>query len=131
MASGAAGAPFSACALACKAAKSVSVAHYENFPVASRLTPAPLRRAVVAIYAFARAADDTAADGGDSPAARLAKLEPHAAMLDRIQRGDAPADAPFAALAAAIGRHALPLQPFRDLLSAFRQDVIRSRYEDF
>jgi len=120
-----------ACALAWKAAKSVSVAHYENFPVASRLTPAPLRPAVVAIYAFARAADDIADEGDDPPAARLAKLDLYATMLDRIQRGEAPADAPFAALAAAIGRHALPLQPFRDLLSAFRQDVIGPRYTEF
>jgi squalene synthase HpnC len=120
----------SACALAWKAAKSVSVAHYENFPVASWLTPAPLRAAVVAIYAFARAADDIADEGDDPRAARLAKLDSYAAMLDRIQRGEAPAEAPFAALAAAISRHALPLQPFRDLLSAFRQDVIRQRYAE-
>jgi squalene synthase HpnC len=120
-----------ACALARKAAKSVSVAHYENFPVASWLTPARLRPAVVAIYSFARAADDIADEGDDLPAARLAKLDLYAVMLDRIQRGEAPADAPFAALAAAIGRHALPLQPFRDLLSAFRQDVIRLRYAEF
>jgi squalene synthase HpnC len=121
----------SACALARKAAISVSVAHYENFPVASRLTPAPLRPAVMAIYAFARAADDIADEGNDPPAVRLAKLDFYAAMLDRIQSGEAPADAPFAALAAAIGRHALPLQPFRDLLSAFSQDVIRPRYAEF
>ena len=131
MASSASGAAFSACVLARIAAKSVSVAHYENFPVASRLTPAPLRPAVVAIYAFARAADDIADEGDDPPEVRLAKLDVYVAMLDRIQRGEAPPDAPFAALAAAIGRHALPLQPFRDLLSAFRQDVTRLRYGEF
>jgi phytoene/squalene synthetase len=38
----------------------VTVGHYENFPVASRLVPAPLRPAIVAIYSFARAADDFA-----------------------------------------------------------------------
>ena len=38
----------------------MSVGHYENFPVASRLVPARLRPAVVAIYRFARAADDLA-----------------------------------------------------------------------
>ena len=31
--------------------------HYENFPVASWLVPAPMRRHVAALYAFARAAD--------------------------------------------------------------------------
>src|SRR5437870_11501171 len=114
-----------------KAAQSVSVAHYEHFPVASRLVPAPLRPAVVAIYAFARAADDIADEGDAPPAARLAQLDLYSAKLDCIERSEAPAEAPFAALAAAIDRHALPLQPFRDLLSAFRQDVIRPRYAEF
>jgi squalene synthase HpnC len=114
-----------------KAAQSVSVAHYENFPVASRLIPAPLRPAVVAIYAFARAADDIADEGDAPPAARLAQLDHYGAMLERIECGDVPAEEPFAALGAAIGRHALPLQPFRDLLSAFRQDVVQPRYAEF
>ena len=50
------------------------VAHYENFPVASWLVPAPLRPAVATLYRFARYADDVA-DEGDAPAAeRLAEL---------------------------------------------------------
>jgi squalene synthase HpnC len=118
-------------ALALKPAKPVSVAHYENFPVASRLVPAPLRSAVVAIYAFARAADDFADEGDDPPAARLARLDAYGAMLERIERGETPATAPFPALAAAIARHNLPLAPFHDLLSAFRQDVLKPRYANF
>jgi squalene synthase HpnC len=118
-------------ALALKPAKSVSVAHYENFPVASRLVPGPLRSAVVAIYAFARAADDIADEGTDPASVRLSKLDFYVAQLERIARGDAPAEPPFAELAAAIERHALPLQPFHDLLSAFRQDVLKSRYANF
>ena len=73
MASSAASAPIPACALARKTAQSVSVAHYENFPVASRLIPAALRPAVVAIYAFARAADDIADEGDAPPATRLSQ----------------------------------------------------------
>jgi squalene synthase HpnC len=119
------------CALARKTARSVSLAHYENFPVGSRLVPARLRSAVLAIYAFARAADDIADEGNDSPAMRLAKLDGLVAMLDRIERREVLAEAPFGALAAAIGRHALPLQPFRELLSAFRQDVVQTRYANF
>jgi len=109
----------------------VSVAHYENFPVASRLVPASLRAAVVAIYRFARAADDIADEGTDPPVARLAQLDAYATMLDRIERGEVPAADPFVELAAAIDRHALPLRPFHDLLSAFRQDVIKPRYASF
>jgi squalene synthase HpnC len=109
----------------------VSVAHYENFPVASRLVPHTLRPAIVAIYAFARGADDIADEGDDSPSTRLSRLDAYAAQLDRIDRGEVPREAPFAALAVVIGRHALPLGPFRDLLSAFRQDVFKARYETF
>ena len=37
--------------------------HYENFPVASRLLPRPMRPHVAAVYAFARIADDIADEG--------------------------------------------------------------------
>jgi squalene synthase HpnC len=126
-----AGALEAAYALAQKPAKSVSVEHYENFPVASRLVPKSLRGAVVAIYAFARAADDIADEGSDLPATRLARLAAYGAMLDRIERGETPDAAPFSELAAAIARHGLPLAPFRDLLSAFAQDVTKGRYAHY
>jgi squalene synthase HpnC len=126
-----AGALEAAYALAQKPAKSVSVEHYENFPVASRLVPKSLRGAVVAIYAFARAADDIADEGSDLPATRLARLAAYGAMLDRIERGETPDAAPFNELAAAIARHELPLAPFRALLSAFAQDVTKGRYADY
>ena len=109
----------------------MSVAHYENFPVASRLVPRTLRPAIVAIYTFARGADDIADEGDDPPSTRLSRLDAYAAQLDCIDRGEVPREVPFAALAGAIGRHALPLGPFRDLLSAFRQDVIKARYATF
>jgi squalene synthase HpnC len=105
------------------------IGHYENFPVASRLVPARLRPAVVAVYRFARAADDLA-DEGDAPAgARLAALDTFERALDAIARGETPPLAPFPALGAAIRAHGLPLEPFRALLSAFRQDVTTTRYE--
>ena len=107
------------------------VAHYENFPVASWLAPAALRPAIVAIYHFARAADDIADEGSAQPAQRLAELDRYEAMLDRIAKGDRPDEPPFASLTDAIRDHALPLAPFRDLLSAFRQDVVKTRYADF
>lgn len=108
------------------------VDHYENFPVASWLLPARLRRPVEAIYRFARSADDIA-DEGDAPAAeRLAGLAAYHAALDRIERGDTPDDdAVFGPLAAAIRDHAIPLAPLRDLLSAFAQDVEKTRYAHF
>ena len=109
----------------------MSVDHYENFPVASWLVPSRLRGAIVAIYAFARGADDIADEGDATPEARLAALDRYDAMLDRIERGDVPAEPPFSALSRAIRAHALPLSPLRALLSAFRQDVVKMRYADF
>jgi squalene synthase HpnC len=109
----------------------VSVAHYENFPVASFLVPAPLRGAVVAIYQFARAADDLADEGDASPAVRLAALDEYERGLGAIAAGHPLKAAPFPELAAAIARHGLPLAPFHDLLSAFRQDVTTLRYATF
>jgi squalene synthase HpnC len=109
----------------------VTVGHYENFPVASRLVPKGLRSAVVAIYRYARAADDLADEGDATPAERLAALDRFAAALDDIAKGGTPVEPPFPDLARAIRDHGLPMAPFRDLLSAFRQDVTTTRYADY
>ena len=109
----------------------MSVGHYENFPVGSLLLPRKMRRAVHAIYHFARYADDVADEGDASPAERLAELDRLEADLDRIAAGEPTRIELMASLAAAIAAHALPLQPFRDLLSAFRQDVAKTRYQSF
>jgi squalene synthase HpnC len=109
----------------------VPVAHYENFPVASWLAPSNLRPAIVAIYHFARAADDIADEGDAEAKDRLTQLDHYDAMLDRIANGDRPEEAPFALLTDAVRAHRLPLAPFRELLSAFRQDVLKTRYADF
>lgn len=109
----------------------MSVDHYENFPVASFLLPARLRPAVEAVYAFARSADDIADEGDALPAQRLAGLDAYEKELDRIEAGS-PGDNPlFSRLAAVVREYRLPLQPLRDLLSAFRQDVVQHDYADF
>jgi squalene synthase HpnC len=109
----------------------MAVDHYENFPVASILLPRRLVPAVEAIYAFARSADDLADEGDATPAERLAALAAYEQALDAIERGDTPADPMFAPLAAVLAQYRLPLQPLRDLLSAFKQDVVTTRYPDF
>jgi len=107
------------------------VAHYENFPVASLLLPARLRRPVELIYAFARTADDFA-DEGDAPAAaRLAALDGYREELRRIGAGTPPATEFFRALASAIAEFRLPLDPYFALLEAFSQDVVKQRYANF
>src|SRR5262249_61222930 len=104
---------------------------YENFPVASRLLPAPMRPHVAAVYAFARVADDIA-DEGTAPAAdRLSQLNAwqrrlHAAVAIAASDG-APLphdDLIVAALAPSIRTLDLPITLFDDLVSAFRQDTI-------
>jgi squalene synthase HpnC len=105
--------------------------HYENFPVASILLPAKLRRPVAIIYAFARSADDFA-DEGDVPAAtRLDNLNRYDAELIRIARGEPPESALFQDLATVIADYRLPIGLFHDLIDAFKQDVSQTRYADF
>jgi squalene synthase HpnC len=85
--------------------------HYENFPVASFLMPKAARPHVVAIYAFARIADDFADEGTRPPAERLALLDDWERRLDEAAEGrvstsgNAQHDAVFVALAATL-RHA-------------------------
>ncbi|WP_342128401.1 squalene synthase HpnC [Hydrogenophaga sp. OTU3427] len=101
--------------------------HYENFPVASWLCPPALRAPILAIYRFARVADDIA-DEGDAPATqRLQDLARYRVTLARAANGETPTgnDWPevFGPLATVIRRHALPPTLLHDLLSAFEQDV--------
>lgn len=109
----------------------MSVGHYENFPVGSILLPRRMRRAVHAIYHFARYADDIADEGDAQPAERLAALQALRDELGRIEAGQAPHTALMQRLAAVIAEYRLPLAPFYDLLSAFSQDVEKTRYQNF
>ncbi|MGE0593773.1 MAG: squalene synthase HpnC [Vicinamibacterales bacterium] len=114
-------------------------AHYENFPVASFLLPAPMRPHVAAVYAFARVADDFADEGQVPHAVRLQRLERWGErLLGAAGRGEegpppGPGEPPetvaiFLALGATIRACGLSLEPFEALLSAFRQDVTVTRY---
>ena len=111
----------------------MSVEHYENFPVASWLCPAPLRGTIAAIYWFARTADDIA-DEGDAPAEqRLTDLNAYRADLAAVASGASPSprwETVLTPLAAALARHQLPVTLLSDLLSAFEQDVVKTRYRN-
>lgn len=104
----------------------MSVEHYENFPVASLLCPAPLRPAVVAIYHFARTADDIADEGGATASERLAQLARYRLDLDTALAGRPHSGAwaaVFEPLAVAARVHALPPRWLHALLDAFEQDA--------
>jgi hydroxysqualene synthase len=104
--------------------------HYENFPVGSLLVPKSKRKHVYSLYAFARAADDFADEGDQPDAARLAALDEWEAKLEAAFRGRATHPV-FVALGETVRELDLPEPLFRDLLSAFRQDVRKRRYADF
>lgn len=108
------------------ACQALAESHYENFPVASRLMPARLRPHVAAIYAFARTADDFADEPGRESDERLRLLDEWQQKLHRP-----PVDDIFIALHDTIERFQLPVTLLEDLLSAFRQDVVTTRYESW
>lgn len=103
-----------------------AVDHYENFPVASWLCPPDLRPPIVAIYHFARTADDLADEGDATADWRLAQLATMRADLLAAAAGqwqDSRWPDVFRALAAAMASHHLPVALLDDLLRAFEQDV--------
>ncbi len=105
--------------------------HYENFPVASFFLPKRLREPIALIYAFSRQADDFADEGNLKPEERLKLLNEFEAELDLIRSNQTPNSTLFIALQASIQKHRLDLAPFYDLLEAFKQDVTKTRYENF
>jgi squalene synthase HpnC len=97
--------------------------HYENFPVASLLIPASLRRHIAAIYAFARIADDFSDETND----RESLLDWRERLQDCTKRkSDHPI---FLALAHTIQVFNLPIQWLDDLLTAFLMDLEQHRYQ--
>jgi len=106
-------------------------AHYENFPVASRLLPAAMRPHVAALYAFARTADDFADEGSLAVDERLRLLDDWKTRLHAcVEMAEYdPSDQIFLAVGETIRDRNLPVRLFDDLLSAFRQDITTHRYE--
>lgn len=109
----------------------MSVDHYENFPVASVLCPPRLRPAVVAIYHFARTADDLADEGEAGTAERAQALRDYRADLAATVAGRAPSPR-WPQVFVPLAREMHRLQPalLHDLLDAFEQDLDPPRYRD-
>jgi squalene synthase HpnC len=99
--------------------------------VASWLVPAHLRIHVAAIYNFARRADDLADEGNDAAQDKIVALDAMGKSLDQCLAGQDNSDYLFLALANTIGEHQLDPALFHDLISAFKQDVTKTRYRDF
>ena len=101
--------------------------HYENFHVASWFLPRDLRPHFYSIYAYCRVSDDLGDEVGN-PDQALALLDLWGRQLDACYEGRARHPV-FVALAETIRECFIPKEPFADLLVAFRQDQIVSRYE--
>lgn len=99
----------------------------ENFTVASRLLPRRVRADLLAVYAFARMADDVGDEAGGDRGAQLDWLE---AELERSRAGTATHPV-LCRLGETIGRRGLPMDPFRQLIAANRLDQLRTRYATF
>jgi squalene synthase HpnC len=106
----------------------------ENFPVALRVLPTSRRRYLMAVYGFARTADDI----GDRapPEQRLGLLNELEADLRRLYAGRGgdgaePRSRVVRALGPAVTDCGIPMQPFLDLIQANRQDQVVSRYQTF
>jgi hydroxysqualene synthase len=100
----------------------------ENFPVGSRLIRPALRPHVHAFYLFARNGDDIADNPDLAPADKVARLDRMAAVLTGAADTGAPTALTLRASQAQTGvtdRHSL------ELLGAFRQDALKSRYANW
>jgi squalene synthase HpnC len=102
-------------------------AGHENFPVASRLLPRAVRTHLLAVYGFARLADDI---GDEAEGDRLELLGWLDAELDRAFDGAATHPL-LAALTPTIQQFDLPADPFRRLIEANRRDQVVRRYQTF
>jgi len=102
--------------------RALATSHYENFPVASILVPAPLRRHMSSIYAIARLGDDVGDEPWTTdPAERLKALAFLDAAVDRVI--DTTGHPVFTALYATMDACGLPPSLFHRLFEAFRRDV--------
>ncbi len=111
--------------------QSLASRHYENFPVASIFLPKHLHAPIALIYCFARQADDFADEGDLSMEERLALLDEFRQQLDLLQAYIKPKSEFFLVLGEMIRSKKLPLPPFYDLLDAFSQDVVKTRYANY
>ena len=99
-----------------------------NFAYGIRLLPPAKRRALSAVYAFARRIDDIG-DGNGPAARRLADLSETRAALRRSEPD--PGDPVLVALHDAAGRYPIPMRAFEELIDGCVADVEGTAYERF
>lgn len=108
----------------------LATSHYENFHVVSFLLPKHLHQDFYNVYAYCRWSDDLGDETGDT-AESLRLLAWWGGELDAMYAGSAPRHPVFLALQATAARRDLPIEPFANLLKAFVQDQLVTRYDDW
>ena len=103
--------------------------HYENFLVAGVFCPKPLRQHFYNVYAYCRISDDLGDEIGDTQHS-LILLDWWERELDGMYRGE-PRHPVFVALQDTVAKFGIPADPFRNLLTAFRQDQVTPRYPTY
>jgi squalene synthase HpnC len=97
----------------------------ENFPVGSRLIARKHRGPIHRFYTFARNADDIADSATLSPEEKLARLD----IMEDVLLGRRSSGSPSAAaLRVSLAQTGVTPKHATDLLLAFRQDAVKSRY---
>ena len=107
----------------------LATTHYENFVVAGVLVPRRLRRHFYNVYAYCRWSDDLADEAGGAERS-LQLLEWWEAELRACYAGRCRHPV-FVALRGTIDEFGIPIEPFADLLTAFRQDQTQTRYATY
>ncbi len=102
-----------------------------NFFYGIRLLSSERRRAMCAVYAFARRVDDIG-DGTLPAEEKLARLDAEEAMLTALRTASEPGGDPVArALRDAVMRFGVPIDALEALIEGVRMDVAGVSYESF
>lgn len=123
--------------------KALTLSHYENFSIVSLLLPKELRQPFFVVYAYCRWSDDLADENDGSEESRKKSLEwldwweqglndcySNTSAISSVKINNEAKNHPvFVALRGVVKKYHLPKQPFADLLTAFRRDQMKHRYE--
>jgi len=101
----------------------------KTFYMGTLLMPEAKRRAIWAIYVWCRRTDELV-DGPQAKFTTSSTLDHWESQLESLFAGK-PKDDLDVAMVDTLSRYELEIQPFRDMISGQRMDLVRDRYETF
>jgi squalene synthase HpnC len=105
----------------------LATSHYENFHVVTVLLPKRLHQDFYNVYSFCRWADDLGDEIGNAPES-LRLLAWWRTELEAMYAGQTRHPV-FVALEGTVRKYGLPIELFSDLITAFEQDQVVTRYQ--